>query len=55
MQLNNNVLVLTHFYAMSVCIMTRTIPLSSNGRNQSGYKLGGVGWDNIKGTFEKRL
>ena len=31
-QLNHNVLVLTHFYAISVCIMTQTIPLSSNGK-----------------------
>ena len=29
-QLSYNVLVFTHFYAMSVCIMTRTIPLASN-------------------------
>ena len=30
MELDYNVLVFTHFYAMLVCIMTRTIPLSSN-------------------------
>ena len=29
-QLNYNALIFTHFYAMAVCIVTRTYPLSSN-------------------------